>query len=243
MGYRTLTELESDIRYQFDLDGFEQRHTQAQIFRLVNESIREMRKLVTERGSSQYLATVAATAGPSASSGYSGSLVTFYGGADPRVEMVRRVMAQGPSGGWYQLDQIPLQYLAADGTRDDITGKPTGWVLLGWNVEKIQSSPSSQYRQVLIVPPLNSTYNLRVIYLPGWTDAISTDRVMDDNGNLEWVKWRVGCKVAERDNLPELASRQQTLMRLEQQMLDRATREGSPVRSRIAVKRMVARRW
>lgn len=241
MSYRTLTELEADIRYQFDLEGFTARHPQAQVFRLVNESVRQMRKLVTEMGSSQYLATVAGTVGPGATSGYHGSIVAVAGGAS--IEMVRDVQAQGNNGEWYRLPELTIANETVDGESDAQTGIPEAWILRGWDVET-SGSASAQSRQVMVIPPSNSTYNLRLVVLKTWTDAISTDRIMADSMNLEWVKWHVGVKLAERDeDAAALQRRGAALVKIEEDMRTRCAKEGSPVRSRIAFKRRGVRQW
>lgn len=242
MSYRTLTELEADIRYQFDLEGFTPRHPQAQVFRLINESYRSMRKIVTEMGSSQYLVTVAGTVGPGSTSGYHGAIVAITGGAS--IDSVREVQAQGSSGEWCRLPELAIANETIDGERDTQTGAPEAWILRGWDAESVTVTPTSQSRQVLVIPPPNAVYNLRLVVLKVWADAIATDLILADSTNLEWVKWKVGVKIAERDDdAPALQRRREELSKLEAEMATRCSREGSPVRSRIAAKRRGARKW
>jgi len=242
MSYRTLSELESDVRDQFDLVGLTTRYPQALIFRLLNEGIRSVRKIATEAGSSAYLAMTTATLSAGATSGRHGTLAVLPGGVS--LDMVRDVMAQSSNGEWYRLPEIPPQYECVDGTKDTDTGEPQGWILAEYDIETSTGAETSQSRRILITPPASATFNLRIRYLPTWTDAISTTKIMADSTNLAWVVWDVGCRLAERDeDMAALQRRVAARTSEESALRARCAGEGSKARSRIAAKRAQARRW
>lgn len=239
--YRTLADFEADLRYQFDIEGFTDRHPVAQVQRLINESVRAMRRLVTEAGSSQYLKRWETTAGPGTTTGYHGFIPSAPGSLF--LDSVIDVAAQSSAGEWYRLPELTLQSENVDGNRDTDTRPPAGWILVSYDSE-LSPSSSGASRQVMIVPPLNGTYNLRITYLPVWTDATGTDHLTIEAGNLEWVKWHVGIKLAERDeDIAALQRRREELAKLQSEMLMRATREGASARSRISARRRSARSW
>jgi hypothetical protein len=201
-----------------------------------------MRKMVTEFGSTAYLATASATVSAGATSGRHGTLVSLSGGAV--IDMVTDVMIQTSNGEWVHLQELPPQYECAEGTKDTDVAMPTAWILVEYDREISAGVDTTQSRQILVVPPSDATYNLRVKYLPAWADAAASNRVMIDSGNMDWVVYDVGRKIATRDEQYEAVQfRALECARLEDAMKKRIAKEGAPVRSRIALRKAKVGTW
>jgi hypothetical protein len=201
MSYRTLADIEADIRFRFDVETFTVRHPQATIFRLINDAYRSFRDRLTSGGSNQFLSSVEATQSTTGrTSGYPGTLITA---ATLLVFSVIREVHWLLGTSWRKLEYVDLAD-ALTNTDDSRTGMPMSWTTLGVTAET-SSSVTVQGQNIVIIPPLDAARTFRVIGLAAWTDlSTSTDRLLIDAGILEYLVAYVGCILCDRDKEPEV---------------------------------------
>src|SRR5512137_181258 len=127
MSYRTLAELESDIRFRYDIEGFTTRHPQTNIIRLLNDAYRALRDRLTSDGSLLFVSStegVETVTGRTA--GCPGTLlsVTVF----PSFIVVFEVHCLIGSS-WVPLAHRHLMDALTD-TDNSTTGTPRGWTLM-----------------------------------------------------------------------------------------------------------------
>lgn len=197
MSYRTMAELESDLRFKYDVEGFTSRHPQANLFRLINDAYRDLRDRLTSDGS---LLFVTMQEAPSLTTGktlgYPGTLLS--GAMFDGFSIVLEVHAKIGSS-WIPLRHSHLADALTD-TDDSTTGQPMAWCLAGLSREA-SSTDGYQGQRILITPPINSVYYFRIVGVLSWVDLDTVgDRLMTDMGLHEFVLASVGVALAQRDD-------------------------------------------
>lgn len=196
MSYRTLVDLDADIRYRYDLLGFESRHPQANVYALINDAYRTLRDRLTSDGSLVFISsTEGSQTTTGRTSGYPGTLLSsqIFG----TFTIVHEVHVQvGVS--WVPLAHRSLAD-ALTHTDNSTTGCPNAWALAGVSAES--GAYDRQGLQVLIIPSLDQVRTFRVLGLKSWTDLTShTDRILTDMGFHEFIMAYVGLAIANRDD-------------------------------------------
>lgn len=201
MSYRTLAELEADIRYRYDVEGFTARHPQAQIFRLINDAYRSVRDRLTSDGSMLFVVPFEAeqteigrTSGL-AGLGYPGTLLNLTRVA---VQTVYDVHCKVGTN-WRKLEHVSFADSLTEFDGEQI-GEPRCWCVAGITQET-GSSKSDQAINVMVLPCLDTPRYFRILGVPLWTDTTtSTDRLMTDFGLHEYVMAAVGLDLVMRDD-------------------------------------------
>ena len=199
-----MTELESDIRTRYDIEGFTARHPQAQIFRWVNDAYRELRTRLTVDGSLLFvtLLEVAQTV-TGRTAGYPGTLLTTTVGGFSSFQIVHEVHCLFGSS-WVPLAERNLMDALTD-TDNSSTGSPQGWCLVGLTGEsgaaQLGAIALGQETRILIIPTLDSARTFRVIGLKSWEDVTDgTDHLYTDFGLWEYAIRYNGVLLANRDD-------------------------------------------
>lgn len=200
MSYRTLAELESDIRYRYDIEGFTARHPQAQIFRLINDAYRALRDRLTSDGATLFLVSLEGTqttVGKSAN--YPGTVLANSIFGNNNLSVITEVHCK--VGGYWR----PLAHHSfADALTDSdaaTTGVPQAWALAGVSLESASGTSTGQALNILITPALDQVREFRVVGTLSWSDLTSaTDRMMTDLGLHEYIIASVGVDLIIRDD-------------------------------------------
>lgn len=194
---RTLADLEADIRFLFDIEGFTARHSQAAIFRRINAAYRTLRDRLTSAGCPVYLtSTEVAQATAGRTVGHSGTVLS-----DAVMTTFAVVDSIAVRDG---LSWVPLRPASAseaplygDGAT---TGIPEAWAVVGVSAES-GTSTTGQHLAVLVWPPLDVARTFRVKGLQAWVDlTTATDAIPDTLGALDYCIAAVGVDLATRDD-------------------------------------------
>lgn len=193
---RTLVQLRSDVRISADIGNALTRHPDTQLTRWINESIQELREIVSDAGHNFYLKIVTGTVGNT--DHHIQLPADFIGvyGIDIDVNGISQTLwpftlaERNDVGGIY-----------AGG--NPVRGIPKYYDLIGKSQDSVDNV-------ALLMPPPDAPYLWRLWYLPTWTDLSLDGDTFDGVADWErWVVWDVCCKVAVRDknsSLYELAS-------------------------------------
>lgn len=195
MSYRTLAELESDIRYRYDIESMTDRHPQANIFRLINDAMRSLRDRLTSSGSTLFLTTTEASQTTTgATSGYPGTLLSSTFGS---WAFVREVHVKiGTTYASLMHREFTDALTRFDGVS---TGVPESWSMAG--ISNVGSPLTGQTANILITPALDVARIFRIIGVASWLDlSTGTDRIATDLGFHEYIVAAVGCDLALRDD-------------------------------------------
>lgn len=200
MSYRTLAEVETEIRFRFDLEGFTSRHPQTNVFRLINDVYRDLRDRLTSEGSTLFISSTEATQSTTGrTSGYPGTLLTAA--TFPSFSIVHEVHCLIGSS-WVPLAHRSLADALTE-TDNSSTGVPMAWCLAGVNAES--GSSTGQQLQLLITPALDVARTFRVLGLKSWTYLTqTTDRIYTDLGLDGYIMAAVGVILVARDDDVEL---------------------------------------
>jgi hypothetical protein len=198
MSYRTLAEIESDIRFKYDIEGFTSRHPQTNLFRLINDAYRDLRDRLTSDGSLLFVSSTEATQTVTGrTTGYPGTILTAatFGS----FEIVHEVHCKVGSS-WIPLRHSHLMDALTD-TDDSTVGVPQAWALVGLDGETGGVTVTGQGQRILITPPLDAARSFRILGLKAWVDLDTVaDRLFSDMGLLEYVVAHVGVVLAQRDD-------------------------------------------
>jgi hypothetical protein len=196
-----MAELEADIRYRYDLEGFTARHPQANIFRLINDAYRDLRDRLTSDGSLLFVTTAqAAESSTGVTTGYPGTLL-----ANPALGEFTTVLEVHCQIGtsWVPLRHRHLMDALTD-TDDSATGTPQCWSLVGLSTETggVTGLLTGSEMRILITPPIDTAGRyFRVVGVRRWDDlTLANDRLMTDFGLGEYVVAKVGLVVGGRDD-------------------------------------------
>jgi hypothetical protein len=195
MTFRTLTQLEADIRYRYDLESFTARHPQANVFALINAAYRTLRDRLTSEGSTLFATfTEFAQSTTGRSVGFPGTLLApsiprgFQTVLDVHVRL---------GNSWVPLRHAALADALTD-TDDSVTGEPRAWCLAGLDTES--GGSIAQGIQILITPPLDAARAFRVHGVLQWPDITATESMFTDFGMAEYVVAAVGVVLCDRDD-------------------------------------------
>jgi len=189
---RTMAQLVADVRFRSDTEGLTQRHTDAAIGRLINESWQAMREYLVDHGEPAYLkqATGNLTAGVLAG--------TSFGALTIPTDAIRvfgiDVLV---SGSYVSLEPLPFA------ARNDATtpGIPRSFFVYNVGTElAINVTPG----KIALFPAPAAAYAYTLWYLPTWVDidaVTDPDSVFDGVAGWEqFVLWDCVVKIAARDD-------------------------------------------
>lgn len=178
---RTLANLRADVRFQADVEGATARHTDAQLTRLINQSIQAWREIISDAGH-HYFLTVTNTVVNAGD-----TTVTFPGaGALSRIYGVDVEY----DGEWRELFPFDLaernKYEAGAGGNEQ--GIPTYY-----HVDYDSTA-------IRIIPECDGSYNVRFWCLTNHSDLSSDSDTFDGIlGWEDWVVFDVAVRIAVRD--------------------------------------------
>jgi hypothetical protein len=199
MSSRTLADLETEIRFLYDLEGLTTRHTQVAIFRRINANYRTLRDRLTSEGCTLLLASIEAQQTViGRTTGYSGTLLsdTLLTVSGNGFVIVTDVAVQ-VGASWLAMRHANAGEAEQD-TDGVTTGIPSRWGLQGVSNEV---GATEQHQGVLVWPALDAARNFRVTGLPAWPELLlGTNVIADGLGLLDWVIAAVGVEVASRDD-------------------------------------------
>lgn len=206
-----LSTLRSDVRAKGDFGGAQIRHTDAQINRLINQSIQMFRERISDEGSTHYLVSATGSLGVGATSPY-----PFYqldlSALSPALVRTYGIDVTFPGGEVCTLERVPFDQRAKYGSTTE-RGRPMAWAHFRTD-------------QVAIMPGPDSAYTYVVWYLPKFTDLSADGDTFDGvAGWEEWVVWDVVSQCIARDQFPqafEIAERRR--MEVEQRVMRGATK-------------------
>lgn len=193
MTVRTLAQLEQNIRFRWDIKGFEARHPQADIFRLINDAYAALRERLTSDGIDIYCTSIEASAAVTgATTGYSGTILPLsrFG----YFTMVLDVHAF-VNNAWQKLPQKNM----GDASNWQVGNAwPYAWAECG-NVDELGPHEGQSLR-ILITPALVSNVAFRVVGLRPWQPLSGVADVINLGYNEEeFIITSVGAVIATRD--------------------------------------------
>lgn len=183
---RTLAELRADVRWQFDFESMTGRVTDAKLNRAINQSIQELRELVSDAGNPYFLATPqtgSLTVGPTAPH--------TFGTISLPATFVRA----------YGLDIF--------NTAEWVSLKPANFEeRTMWGDGVTNQTPEAFFlfngTQLGIVPAPDQGYQYKLYYLPTHTDLVADGDTFDGIAGWEdWVVFNTGNRLLLRDNQGE----------------------------------------
>lgn len=199
MEQRTLAQLRSDIRFRSDTESLTARHPDAQLTRLINQSIRSIRVLLTDAGGRFFVTDTGtlslegtAVSGESYSSiPWPDSAVSIVG-IDVQTTNVSPVLWQSCR---------PVSFAQRRNRQSTIypanVNTPVEWTILSIP----QGSGSSVTAGSIALFPAASSGNYKIWYLADWVDLASdTDLFVAPPECANWVVEDVVCSLAERDD-------------------------------------------
>lgn len=197
---RTLANLRADVRYRGDIEGLTDRHPDANVNRLINESWQALRELVTDIGSDLYLTVVSGTLSSGAVATVGGQAATY---THAEIDWPSDCIAPYHLTIKYQnrvfsLDPMPLSALVDFQHGDSQTGFPEGFHPYNVGAE---SGTSVGTGKIMVMPAPEQDFEYVLWYLPAWTDLTNDTHVFNGvAGWEEWVVWDCVVKIAARDN-------------------------------------------
>lgn len=185
----TLTVLLSDVRTKGDFAGAQVRHTDAQITRLLNQSIQLFRERISDEGSTHYLVASNGTLGVGPTSPY-----PFYqldlSAVSPSLVRTYGIDVTFPGGNVETLQRVPFEDRAKYGTTQQ-GGRPVAWAHFRTD-------------QVAILPASDTAYAYTVWYLPKFTDLSAGSDTFDGVAGWEdFIVWDVVAQLIARDQFPQ----------------------------------------
>ena len=202
---RTLALLRADIRYQADVEGETPRHPNAQLNRLINQSINAFRLMISRTGHPYYLKESTATATTSGTADYAlpSDLIHLYG-VDLTVDN-RTLALQDYS----LIERNDFSTLNLPNT-----GTPVAF--------RVHTSGNVRF----IPTPDSASYTYKFIYLPTATDLSSDSDTFDGVAGWEdWIVYDVAVKLLTRDDEDEqLAKVQGMLAKREREIISEASK-------------------
>lgn len=187
---RRLDDMRSDIRRAADIGNATVRHPNANLTRIINESIQRLREKVSDNGHTYYLKSVTGTVAAGASS------IDLSGVADFLRAYALDIQVDGAFMPAEEFDLRERNLFGGLGATDPDTGIPLFWMLRASTIE--------------LMPKADAAYPYKLWYLPTWTDLTADSDTFDGVAGWEdWVKWDGCVEIAVRDKntlLYELAS-------------------------------------
>lgn len=189
---RTLVQLRDDTRWQFDLESMTARVTDAKLTRAINQSIQELRELISDAGNPYFLVHSTGTLSTGATSPYHFGAITVSALSPTFLRPYGLDIKVGNL--WVALQPVNFEQ------RNDDQGDP----LTGGTTGQPRSFFLFNATQIAYAPAADRAYSYELYYLPTHTD-LSADADTFDGiaGWEEWVIFNTGSKLLLRDNQPE----------------------------------------
>lgn len=192
---RTLAQLRGDVQYRADVASGSQRHPDANINRLINESWQKLREIVSDNGHELYLKASSGNLTAGITSPYSFNVLSLP------TDLVRlyAMDVTVTSTDIRTMDVVPFsernEWRSVYGS---LTGVPQCVHIFNIGTE---STTTTVAGSLAIHPAPDQAYAYTLWYLPSWTD-ISTDTFVFDGvaGWEEFVVWDAVMSIAARDN-------------------------------------------
>ncbi len=185
---RSLVQLRADVRTAADIGNALTRWPNATLDRLINESIQELRELVSENGHDYYLKVSA----------------SVISAGDDRITMDSDFLrVKGididVNGESVALEEFQLSERNAYGGTL-VTGAERGTPVAYRLVQGNDIPGNIPDVEALLMPVSDRTYPYRVWYLPAWQDLVDDGDLFDGVADWErWVVWDVCCKIGTTD--------------------------------------------
>jgi hypothetical protein len=189
---RTLTQLRDDVRKQFDLESMTARHPNANLDRAINQSIQQLRELVSDAGNPYFLRHTTGTLSAGATSPYHFGALTVSALSPAFLRPYGFDIKVGTL--WTSLEPVNFEQ-RNDNQGDWLTGGTTGQprVFFLFNASQIAYAPAP-----------DRAYVYELYDLPAHTDLSGDSDTFDGiAGWEEWVVFNAGSKLLLRDAQPE----------------------------------------
>lgn len=180
--------MRSDVRIAADIGNALTRWPDAALNRLINESIQELRELVSENGHDYYLKHVA----------------TVVSAGDDRITLnsdFLRVKGIDIDVNGESIALEEFQFSERNnygGTM--VTGAERGTPVAYRIVMGADAVGTVADVEALLMPVSDATYPVHIWYLPVWADLTADGHLFDGVAGWEdWVKWDVCCKIGTSD--------------------------------------------
>ena len=242
---RTMSELETEIRYRADIGSATARHSQSQVFALIRSSLQSLRALLTDAGSMRFVSRVALD-DDYVRSDIPGAIGLQFcdaagsGATALIVESIRSIRIKW-GGQWRELRRVSIEEMLDHASASSLSRDPEVWADAG--CETVGRPDTSGFRpgtRAVYVAPWGGGYDGPSIFGAGFIAlgvygvgalTATTDEVSLEQYGYEWLVADVGIKIATRDN--DSQERAQLLMAArqdaERRMLATIYRERSPV--------------
>lgn len=188
---RTLSQLRADVRYQSDIQGFTVRHTDANLTRLINQSIQRFRENVSCSGLTHYLTSVTGSLSSGVTSGYPYKILDLTA-ASPAIVRIFAIDLELTDESWITLRSVDF----SERTRYQWADNSAGQVP--------EAFANINTYAVAILPAPGYAMDYRVWYLPVFTDLAADSDTFDGVAGWEdWIVWDSCQKAISRDRYPE----------------------------------------
>lgn len=232
---RTLGDLDTEIRFLYDLEGFENRHPQWKVFGRIAANYRTLRDRLTSAGSPLFLSSTEVTQTTTGRTvGYSGTLLSDA--VMSTFGVVKSVMVKHGSS-WLQLQEVyPGELDVLDG--GETTGVPSKWTSVGVSAET-GTILTPQHLGVVVWPSLDAARTFRVTGLKDFDGYLSQvdNAIPDQLGVCDWLVAAVGLELTNRDDDEKLwVARKKDADDLYQDILRRSKMRTGGSRQRVNVR-------
>jgi hypothetical protein len=199
--FRLVSAIMDDILYRADIQGMTDRHPTANILRMVNESVQQLRVRKANLGFDGFL-TGTTPAALSLTAPVTGETYTEENWPLDAAN-IYGVHVQVETDLW-----LPLKPISLAGIRDyqrpqsnyglvGRQGLPRAFAL---REAPIGITSTETVGKIVIVPKPTIARNFRIFYLKNAVDLASSDTFNGMAGDIEWIIWDVVAKISCRDN-------------------------------------------
>ncbi len=195
---RTLANLLADVQYAADIQASSTRHTDASLYRLLNESIQKLRVMVSNQGHPLYLKPSSGTLTAGLTSPYAFASASL---PDDLVSLYAFDVTVA-SNDVREVDIVPFSERNSYQSRfGGSLGIPVACYVYNIGTE---STTTVTVGKVAVFPAPQQAYAYTFWYLPSWVDISSANAATYVfNGLAGWEDWVVQdvvCKAVQRDN-------------------------------------------
>ncbi len=188
---RSLVNLRADVRYHSDIQGFTIRHTDANLTRLINQSIQQFRENVSSEGITHYLTSHTATLSAGSTSGYPFRILDLSA-VSPNLVRLFSIWVECDDNNWLPLRSVDFTEAPNYQWNDDSAGQ----------IPEAYANITTYTFAILPAPGYAMAY--RAWYLPVFTDLSADSDTFDGIAGWEdWLVWDVCQRVHSRDRSPE----------------------------------------
>ena len=200
--FRLVSAIVADVRYRADIQGQLDRHTDANLVRLFNESVQQLRTRLVNLG---YEGLLKATTPAALSTTAAATGETFSEESWPiDAQRIYGVHVLFQTSLW-----LPLRPITISDIRDFQLSKQP-WAVFGVGGTEpaafalreapLGAAAVETVGKLIIVPKPTVARSFRIWYLQNWTDLALTDTFNGMSGHIEWIIWDIVIKVSARDN-------------------------------------------